>query len=476
MPNPANPAANHSPTNSNPAQQAPTAPTALTAADVQAAVTAERERVSGIRALGRKHAMTDDFIDGLVAADTSLDAARAQILDKLAAGSESEPIGHSRAVVTADARDKWVEGATNWLLVKAGVSGLVETAARARGETLRIDPGEFRGMRNVDLAREALVNGGHACDMRAPEAIVRAAMTAQGAITQSTGDFPILFENAIHRTLQASYATTPDTWSRICHVGTVTDFRDHNRYLRGNFGALDSLNENGEFKNKPISDLTREKIRAGTKGNIISLSRQAIVNDDMEVFSGLAVDLGRAAKHTIEIDFYALLASNPVMSDTVAFFHASHSNLNATGTAPSVEAFDAIRVAMAKQMNIAGNEYLDIRPAIGLFPINIGGTARVINDAQYDPDTVNKLQRPNKVRGLLRDIVDTPRLGSPLDYYFFADPAVAPAFEVAFLNGVTEPFIDSEEGWRVDGVEWKVRHDYGIAALNWRSAYKQTGA
>ncbi len=58
----------------------------------------------------------------------------------------------------------------------------------------------------------------------------------------------------------------------------------------------------------------------------------------------------------------------------------------------------------------------------------------------------------------------------------FADPNVAPAIEVVFLNGVTEPFTDSEEGWRVDGVEWKVRHDYGVGAVNYRSAYKQPGA
>jgi hypothetical protein len=53
---------------------------------------------------------------------------------------------------------------------------------------------------------------------------------------------------------------------------------------------------------------------------------------------------------------------------------------------------------------------------------------------------------------------------------------VAPAIFVAFLNGETEPFTDSEEGWRVDGVEFKVRHDFGIGALNARSAYKQPGA
>jgi hypothetical protein len=45
-----------------------------------------------------------------------------------------------------------------------------------------------------------------------------------------------------------------------------------------------------------------------------------------------------------------------------------------------------------------------------------------------------------------------------------------------FLNGVTEPYTESQDGWRIDGVEWKVRHDYGVGAINYRSGYKQPGA
>lgn len=490
MPHPANPAAVTTPP-ANPAAAAAAAPpapaaaaaatdtsvAALTAADVQAAIATERLRANGIRALGKKHGIAEDFIETLVTGDTTLDVAREKILEKLAEAGDSANIGHnSPARVTADHRDKFIEGATNWILVKAGVAPLIEQAAKARGETLRIDPGEFRGVRNVDLAREALSNMGINCSSRDPEQIVREAMTARSAIiTQTTGDFPILFENAIHRTLQAAYAVTPDTWSRFCGKGSVTDFRPHSRYLRGSFGALDNVNEAGEFKNKPIPDLAKEAISASTKGNIINLSRQAIVNDDMEVFSGLAVDLGRAAKLTIEIDVYALLNSNPTMNDGLALFHANHGNLAGAGAVPSVASFDAIDVAMSMQKDISGNEFLEISPSVLLVPRSLRGAAITINGSEYDPDATNKLQKPNIVKGLFSDIVATPRI-SGTAYYAFADPNVAPAIEVVFLNGVSEPFTDSQEGWRVDGVEWKVRHDYGVGAVNYRSAYKQPGA
>ncbi len=451
---------------------------ALTTADVQNAVASERARVAGIRALGTKHGLPNEFIDGLVNSETSLATAREKILDKLAENGDAANVGHNNpARVTVDQRDKFREGATNWLLVKAGVAHLVEKAAAMKGETIKVDPGEFRGMRNVDLARESLENGGtNTRGMRDPDLIVRHAMTSQGAvITQTTSDFPVLFENAIHRILQAAYATTPDTWTRFCGTGTVTDFRPHTRYLRGSFGALDQVNEAGEFKNKPIPDLAREMIVAKTVGNMINLSRQAIVNDDMDVFSGLAVDLGRAAKLTIEVDVYALLNSNPVMNDGIPLFDARHGNLAQTGAAPSVQTFDDMDAAMGAQKDISGNEYLEIGLDRLLVPRSLRGAAITINGSEYDPDAVGKLQKPNIVKGLLSDIIATQRLTGPA-YYGFADPSTAPALEVVFLNGVTEPFTDSQDGWRVDGVEWKVRHDYGTGAVNYRSAYKQPGA
>jgi ATP-dependent protease ClpP protease subunit len=461
----------------------PTTPTSPTnAPDAQAiatqAVAAERTRAASIRTAVNKAGLRTDFAEEMVNAGTSIEDARAKIIDKLAdANDATTPRNQAPIAVGTEAREKMLVGARNALLARAGLTGLVAAAASKKKETIDLDPGEFRGIRNVELARMSLEMAGISCRSYDRDKIVGDALTARNAITQTTSDFPLLLENVMHKVLQAAYALAPDTWSRVCGIGSVNDFRPHNRYLRGTFGALDRVNEAGEFKNKPIPDAAKELISALTKGNIIALSRQAIVNDDMDAFSGLTVDLGRAAKLSIEIDFYALLALNaglgPVMNDGKTFFHADHGNIAVAG-APSVAAFDALRVLMARQKDVSGNEFLDIRPAVGLFPVELGGAARTINDAQYDPDTVNKLQRPNMVRGMFSDIVDTPRLsGAP--WYGFADPDVAPAVEVVFLNGEQEPFLDTQEGWRVDGTEMKVRHDYGVGAVNSRSAARNAG-
>jgi len=199
-------------------------------------------------------------------------------------------------------------------------------------------------------------------------------------------------------------------------------------------------------------------------------TRQAIINDDLGAFIGLATAFGRAAKRTIEADAYAFLASNPKLQSGKALFHADHGNLLAAAL-PGVESVDALRVKLAGQKDVGGNEVLDLAPALWLGPTKYGSAARVTNKAEYDPDAEGKLQRPNAVQGLFRDIVDTARIKDD-KWYLFADPAECPVIEVAFLDGVTEPFLDYEEGFTVDGVRWKARLDFGLAALDYRGAQR----
>ena len=79
------------------------------------------------------------------------------------------------------------------------------------------------------------------------------------------------------------------------------------------------------------------------------------------------------------------------------------------------------------------------------------------------------------VRGLYRDVVDSPRL-SGTRIYSFADPAEAPVLEVAFLDGVQDPYLEVQDGFDVDGARYKVRLDYGVGAIDYRGAVTNAGA
>lgn len=394
-------------------------------------------------------------------------AASNKLLDALGQGTEpARPLGaHPQIDTVADEVDKRREAGTLALMARAGV------LPKAQQAGLSSNP--YRGHRLMDMARAALQSAGIRTDGMLSMEIVGAAFTQGGS------DFPILLENTMRKTLQAAYATTPDTWSRFCAIGSVTDFRVSNRYRVGSLANIELVNELAEFRQRAIPDGERATIQAQTKGNIITLSRQAVINDDLGAFVGLAGAFGRAARRTIEADVYALLGLNtntgPTMFDGQPLFHSTHGNLAAPGAVPSVTSFDVARAAMASQRDVSLNDFLDLRPSVGLFTMAQGGNARVLNSSVYDPDATNRLQRPNMVAGLLNDIIDSPRVPGT-SWYMFADPQVAPTIEVAFLDGVQEPFMDMQDGFDVDGARWKVRLDFGVGAIDWRGAYRNPGA
>lgn len=397
----------------------------------------------------------------------TVEQAQARILAHL--GKDAAPLtphgAHPRVETLEDETDKRRAATVSALLARAGLRD-------ASGAAIRVDASNpYRGAKLLDLARASLERAGiKAAGMNQMEVVA-------AAFTQSTSDFPILLENTMHKALQAAYAVQALTWQRFCNIGSVSDFRANNRYRVGSLSNLDSVGELGEFKNKTIPDGEKSSITASTKGNIINLSRQAVVNDDLGAFISLAASLGRAAARTVEADVYALLAQNaglgPTMSDTYTLFHANHNNIS-TGAAISMAALDVDRVTLASQRDVGGNDYLGLMADVLLVPLTLGGTARGIIGAEYDPDTTGKLQKPNIVRNLVRDVVDTPRL-SGTRRYLFANPSEAPVLEVAFLDGVQDPYLEVQDGFDVDGARYKVRLDFGVAAIDYRGAVTNAG-
>lgn len=443
------------------------AATDATATAVQAALVADGARRQAI------HASFQHFgeREGVAALrltcqnDTQCSALAAGLKLLAHLGKDSAPItGHINVDTVRDEGDKHRDAMVNAVLARASVA--IDKSGPVRADSAN----PYRGNKLLDIAKACLARGGIRTEGMDQRAIVAA------AFTQSTGDFPILLENVMHKTLLGAYALQADTWTAFCARGTVSDFRAHRRYRVGSLSNLDSKNELGEYKNKAIPDGEKASITAASKGNIINISREAIINDDMGAFTGLASSLGRAAKRTVEADVYATLALNagmgPTLADGVTLFHANHSNVS-TG-APTVTNFDAARVIMSAQRDVGANDYLALAPAVFLGPESLVGSAKVVINSTYDPDANNKLQRANIVAGLVSSIVGSPRLPATV-WYFFADPQQAPVIEVAFLDGIDTPYLELENGFSVDGARWKVRMDYGIAGLDYRGAVRSTG-
>jgi ATP-dependent protease ClpP protease subunit len=394
----------------------------------------------------------------------SVQAAADRLMNKLGEGMEPTAGHFIHRVETGESDgEKFARGVGQAIMARCGKE--------------KHDPAnEFRNFKLEDVAKACLEKTGRNVRGMDRVSMVKAALAMRpAAYGQTTSDFPVLLENVMHRQVLAAYQATPDTWSQFAKVGSVSDFRDWQRLRVGSIGDIEDVNEAGEYKRKVIPDAAKESISAVRRGNIIGITPEVIINDDIGYIADLTTHFGRAAKRTIEAKVYALLAANPTMTDGVALFHADHGNLASAGAIPSVDTLEAARIAMAQQQDIGGNEYLDIRPNIWLGPLARGGDVRVIVGAQYDPDTANKLQRPNKVNGIVSNIIDTARI-SGTEWYFFADPTVAPVIEVVFLDGQDEPIVATEENFTTAGVNYRVELPFGVGAIGYEGAYKNAGA
>jgi ATP-dependent protease ClpP protease subunit len=395
----------------------------------------------------------------------TIEAAQTRLLAHVGAGGQPLNGGY-RVEVVSDERDVERSRIVDAMLARAGViTGDAAEAARRDNPHARATL--------LAIAEHSLIRAGINTRSLSRDEIAQRVLAMQG-----TSDFPVLMANVLNRMLIGGYNLQAFTWSRFCSIGTLSDYRPHNRYHLSSFSDLKEVNEHGEYENGVLGDAAKETIQGKRKGRILQLTPEVIVNDDLGGLQRIASALGQAAGRTIEKDVYALLALNaglgPVMNDGLTLFHADHGNIAAVAAVPSVASFDASRQQMGNQKDPGGNDFLDITPAIWLGPLSLGGSARAVNAAEYDDDSQKNQRKPNISRGMYRDVVDSPRL-SGTAWYSFADPNIEPVIEVAFLDGVREPRLEQETNFRTDGLSWKATHRYGTAGIGYRGATRNAG-
>lgn len=397
----------------------------------------------------------------------SVEAAQQRLLARVSAsGQPLNANGAGRVEAGTDESDRLRDAGVSMLMARAGLLPQADAERARQGNP-------YVNASLVDMAERSLIRAGVNTRSMSREQIATRVLNVQ-----TTSDFTVLLENTLHKMLLAGYRLTPFTWARFCSTGTLADYRPHARYHLSSFSDLKVVNEAGAYEQGVLGDGQKETIQGVRKGRILLITPEVLINDDLGAISRPLVVLGQAAGRTIEKDVYATLALNaglgPTMQDGNPLFDASHSNI-ATPAAPTVASWDLARQQLGSQKDPGGNDYLDITPAVWLGPLALGTAARVINTSEFNPDVSSKYAPPNTSRGMVRDVIDTPRLtGTP--WYMFADPNIEPVLEVAFLNGVQTPTIEQETNFNTDGLAWKVVHRYGVGGVGWRGAVRNAGA
>ncbi len=420
------------------------------------------EQVSEIRQLVRRHGLADSFADDLVQRNVDVNGVGVEILDELARRDQASG-GHRNVSPLRVYPESLVRGGEiedplrDSLMVEA-------LTARAGGPAPQRD-NPYRHVRVADIARECLeARGLRASGMSDNQLIERALHT--------TGDFPELLKGTGQRVLRMAYEAAPAGVKRAFRPSTARDFRAKSRLMLSEPPTLLKTNEHGEFKHGSMSE-GKSSYALGTYGRIFGITRQALVNDDLNAFGELAVHLGRAAVE-FEAQFLVnLLTSNPTMAeDNTVLFHADHGNLaSGAGSALSETSLSVARTAMRLQKGLSGQP-IDVSPKFLIVPAALETTAEKLL-ATITPATASTV---NPFAGKLELVVD-PRLDvvSSTAWYLAGDPVVIDTVEYSYLEGEEGPQVFTDEGFEIDGMQFKVREDFGAGAIDWRGMYKSNG-
>jgi Caudovirus prohead serine protease len=405
------------------------------------------------------------FGDSLISTGASIDEARSAVFGELARRSDSWGPVRSAAALSEDGAV--FPGGHNPHAPEGRVSLYAEVlASRCGGPAPSEQARQFGRLRVSDMARDLLeMRGVHTTTMGSSEIVSRALHT--------TSDFPNLLQGTGNRVLRKAYGSYTGGIRGACKQSTARDFRAKQNLRLGEAPELEKVNEKGEFKRGTMTE-SKETYSLSTFGKIFGITRQALVNDDLDAFGTMNVKLGLAAAEFEAKQLVTLLTSNPTMGDGVALFHATHGNLG-TAAAISNTSLGEARRAMRLQKGVDGKTPIDVVPAFVIVPAAL----EMVIDGFLAP-----VYAPNAVAvnvfatgtGLVTKIVD-PRLDavSTTAWYLAASPAQVDTIEYSYLEDEPGPQITTREGFDVDGLEIRVHLDFGAGVLDWRGLYRNPG-
>lgn len=403
-----------------------------------------------IRDIAKRAGLPADWADAQIDADATPEQARAAAFDAMQERSRNAP---------------------RVRVLNAGPSPEQTRDARAEGLAVRIAGGkpsdqarEFVGFSIVDHARDLLEANGERVRGMTAEAILTRAM-------HTVSDFPDLLTGTGARLLKPAYEAARSPLVAMARKATAADFRPQSMLQLGEMPKLKKVSEAGEIKSVTRGE-AKETWALETYGSIFSLSRKALINDDLGAFADFASAAGQAAANTeadLIVSFLTQAAGvGPTMGDGKRLFHTDHGNADNGGAPIDIDSVSAARVAMMTQTGLDGSTIISVRPdTLIVAPSNLTVAEQfvaAISPARSDDSQPIKLS-----------VVCEPRLEAinPLGWYI-ADSRL-PALVLGGLAGNEGPQIASRDGFEVLGREFRVTLDVGVGPNDWRGWYRNAG-
>jgi len=442
--------------------------------EAEVATRIERERTQGILLGCRGVSLPQSFADKLIDdPNISLSDARGMIL------AEAANRGGDNRQTNRSLQDPIV-GEDPLIHVRAGIEGALLHRIAPNRFQLDEKSRPYRGMSLLDIGRAFLHARGVRTTNMDRSKLVDALLTRAGLHT--TSDFPMLFEDAANKNLRAAYEAAPQTWQTISKLVSLSDFKPSRQLQVGDAPALLEIMEHGEYTFGTIGE-AKEVIQLKTYGRIFGITRQALINDDLNAFGEVPAAFGRKARD-IESDLaWAQITSNPLMGDGVALFAAAapptgHANLTTgPGTAISIASLGVGRAALRNQKGVDLATLLNLSAKYLIVPAALETVADqfVTQITAAQSSNVNPFTAGGRTP---LSVIVEPRLdvNSLLSWYMATDMASAPVLYHGVLDGQEGPLVTQQEGFDVDGMKFRCRIDVAFKAADWRAIYKNVGA
>lgn len=443
----------------------PPAPT-----DVELATRAERDRVEGLTAAARAARVSSEMLDRLIRDGVALVDGQRQIFDELRKRLNDQ--APTRPQAPSDVR----LGDDPLVHVRSGIENALahrvipKDAFPKSGVDLTDVGRQYRAMSILDTAELILKHQGKRTTSMTRMDIVKAALDTRAGY-HTTSDFGEILGNVIKAVIRAGYAEEMQTWQPISRRVNATDFRQMKTIQVGDAPDLEKVLEHGEFTRGTIAE-SKETMQLETYGSIFAITRQALVNDDLDAFSTIPAMFGRAARKKESDLVWAVITGNPVMGDNNALFSAAHSNLQTDGDVISITSMSRARLAMRLQTGV-NDQRINLVPRILIVPPSLETAAEQFLAPILAAQT-NAAQNP--FAGKFTLIVE-PRLedNSSTAWYIATSSDQLPVINYAYLDGQEGVSIETRTGFDIDGVETRARLDFDAAPADWRGIHKDPG-
>jgi hypothetical protein len=308
---------------------------------------------------------------------------------------------------------------------------------------------------------QAAVSNGYEGPRRLNAATLRPILAAAWATHAISG----ILSNTANKFLLAGFSSVESAWRSISTVRSVNDFKTLTSYrLNGGF-KFDKVPNGGALKNAAASEESRT-ISADTYGIMTSVTRTDLINDDLSALTAVPQRIGRGGALKLNDVFWA-----EFQADHNTWYTSGRGNIKTTAGALALGNLKNITTLFRKLKDPDGNP-VAVDPRILLVPADQELAAAEIMGTNLLVGGNTTVPNVNVLAGRYQ-VVSTTYLTNTDDYYLVASPADLPAMEVAFLNGVQSPIVETAEAdFNTLGVQMRGYFDFGVAKAEYLASVK----